>query len=250
MSMKSPELIFGMRAVMEAIRSGKEIEKILIKKGLKGELHYSLLSLINQNGLPYQVVPIEKINRITRKNHQGVLAFISLIEYAKLDLLLPALYEKGEIPFLLILDGITDVRNFGAIARIAECAGTHGIILPEKGSAMINSDAIKTSAGALHTLPVCRVRNMIKAINFLAESGLQIIAATERSDELIYNADLRKPTVMILGSEEKGIRPELIKEADVKVRIPVFGRIDSLNVSAAAAILAYEVVRQRSANDK
>lgn len=240
------DFIFGIRAVIEAIKSGKEIEKVLIKKGLRGELFGELFSLVKELRIPFQYVPIEKIDRVTRKNHQGIVAYTSPIEYKNIEEILPSLFEQGKTPLFLILDQVSDVRNFGAIARTAECAGVDAIIIPTKGSAQVNSDAIKTSAGALHKIPVCRTESLKDTIKFIKESGVQIIAATEKSDDLYYQADYTLPTAIIMGSEEKGVYIEFLKLADQNVKIPILGEIESLNVSVAAAIITYEAVRQRS----
>jgi len=240
------EFVFGLRSTIEALNSGKEIEKILFKKGLQGHLFHQLFSAVKKGNIPYQFVPVEKINKITRKSHQGVIAFISSIEYKNIEEVLPDLFEKGKLPLLLILDKITDVRNFGAIARTAECANVNAIIIPEKGSAQINSDAIKTSSGALYTVSICRTRNLKNTIQYLKESGLQIVAATEKSNKLYYNIDFTLPTAIILGAEDKGVSTEYLKLSENHVKIPVFGRIGSLNVSVAASIIVYEAIRQRS----
>lgn len=240
------EFVFGLRATIEALNSGKDIEKILFKKGLQGHLFHQLFSAVRKGNIPYQFVPVEKINKITRKNHQGVITFISSIEYKNIEEVLPGLFEKGKLPLLLILDKITDVRNFGAIARTAECANVNAIIIPEKGSAQINSDAIKTSSGALYTVSICRTRNLKNTIQYLRESGLQIVAATEKSNKLYYNIDFTLPTAIILGAEDKGVSTEYLKLSENYVKIPVFGRIGSLNVSVAASIIVYEAIRQRS----
>jgi 23S rRNA (guanosine2251-2'-O)-methyltransferase len=192
-----------------------------------------------------QHVPLEKLNALTQKNHQGVAAFASLIEYANLEETVIGVIERGETPLVLLLDGITDVRNFGAIARSAECAGVHAIVVPAKGAAQINGDALKTSAGALNLVPVCREPSLRSAIYFLRDSGIQIVAATEKADSDLYAAELDKPTAIVVGSEETGISPELLRAADVLVKIPLCGSIASLNVSAAAAVALFEVVRQR-----
>ena len=239
-------LIFGIHAVIEAIKAGKEIEKLFLKKGIRSELYGELFELVNKLKIPYQLVPLEKINRISRKNHQGVLAFISPITYHKIDNLIPILYEKGEEPFLLILDGITDVRNFGAIVRTAECAGVNGIIISAKGSAQINADAIKTSAGALLTVPICREVNLHKTVEFIKNSGIQLIAATEKADEYYYKADFTKPTAIIIGSEDKGVSSKLLQICDMQVKIPILGKIQSLNVSVATSVIVYEAVKQKS----
>lgn len=237
--------IYGVRSVIEAVNAGKEIDKILIKQGVRSELTNELFILIRRNSIPYQFVPVQKLNHITKKNHQGVVAFLSLISYGKLEQILPGIYESGEIPFILILDKISDVRNFGAIVRTAECAGVHAVVIPDKGSAQINADAVKTSAGALHTVPVCRVKELPESINFLKNSGLHIAAVTEKTKNLFYNSRLNNPLALILGSEEKGISEKLLAQSDEKFKIPLNGKIESLNVSVSAGILIYEVIRQR-----
>lgn len=240
------DFIFGIRPILEGLLAGKEIEKVLIRKELNGDLFQELFSEIKKLEIPFQFVPIEKLNRITRKNHQGVIAFISPISYHNLETILPDIYEQGKVPLILILDSVTDVRNIGAIARSAECGGVHAIVVPEKGSAQLNADAVKTSAGALHHLPVCRVKNLINSIKFLKDSGLKIIAASEKASEVYYSMDFKDPVAFILGAEDTGIHPELLRISDHLIRIPVAGKISSLNVSAAATVLVYEVVRQRS----
>ena len=244
--MEKDEFIYGTRAVIEAINTGKNIEKVFIKTGLNNELYQQLLSLIRENEIAFQFVPIEKINRITRKNHQGVLAFISPIEYTNIEMLLPMLFETGKIPVLLILDQITDVRNFGAIARSAECAGVHAIIIPEKGMARIGADAAKTSAGAIHHIPICKVNNLYKTILYLKDSGIRIIAATEKADKIYTEGNFNSPLAIVMGSEESGISQQILNNADEKLKIPLLGNIESLNVSVSAALMMYEVVRQRN----
>lgn len=239
------DMIFGIRAVIEAIQAGKEIDKVLIKKGLIGDLFKEMFDLIRIHQVPFQYVPIEKINRISRKNHQGVLAFISPVALQRIEDIIPTLYEDGITPLVLLLDQVTDVRNFGAIVRSAECAGVHAIVIPDKGSARINADAVKTSAGALHLVPVCRTRSMKETVSFLKESGLMMVAATEKAAEIYTNANLSGPMAIIMGSEDTGIDPRLLSLADQQVKIPILGKIESLNVSVAAGLLIYEVVRQR-----
>ncbi len=240
------EFIFGIRATVEAINAGKEIEKVLIKKGLEGELFSELFSLIKKRNIPYQMVPIEKINRVSRKNHQGVITYISPVVYHDIENLLPTIYEKGEIPFVLILDKVSDVRNFGAICRTAECAGVHAIVIPARGAAQINADAVKTSAGALYSIPVCREMNLKRTIDFLSDSGLKIIATTEKAETEYFNSDMNLPVAIIMGSEDLGVSFEYLKIADEKVKVPIHGEIESLNVSVAAGVMMYEVVRQRN----
>ncbi len=244
--MEKDEFIFGTRAVIEAIHKNRTIEKILIKKDLKNELYHQLSSLIKEYNIPYQYVPVEKINRITRKNHQGVLAFISPIEYSDIEIILPGIFEKGKDPLLLIIDQITDVRNFGAIARSAECAGVDAIIIPEKGMARIGSDAVKTSAGALHHLPICKVKNLVKTVQFLKDSGIRIVAATEKAEKLYTKSNLNSPVAIVMGSEDAGISAKILSISHEQLRIPILGKIESLNVSVSAAIMIYEAIRQRN----
>ncbi len=243
--MKQSDFIFGIRTVIEAINSGKEIDRILVKKGSHGELYSELSDLARKMHIPMQMVPIEKINHITGKNHQGIVAFISPITYYNIEEMIPELFEQGKIPLVLILDQVTDVRNFGAIARSAEVAGVHTIVIPDKGAAQINADAMKTSAGALNLLPVCRVKNLPATIKFLKNCGLKIIAATEKGEKFYDETNMADPVAIIMGSEEFGIGAQLLKNADEWVKIPQFGQIRSLNVSVAAAIMIYEAVRQR-----
>ncbi len=246
MDSKSNQQVFGIRAIMEAIESGKEIESLFIQKGISGDLFRELRKLIDKHQIKYQYVPIEKLNRLTTKNHQGVVAFISPISFHQVEDLIPFIYENGETPLLLVLDRITDVRNFGAIARTAECAGVHGIIIPLKESAAIHSDSIKTSAGALFKIPVCRVHSLKKAVEYMQESGLQVIGCSEKNDESMYTVDYKVPTAIVLGSEEDGISNELMRILDRFAKIPLMGEIESLNVSVAAGVVLYEAVRQRS----
>lgn len=243
--MNREDYIFGTRAVTEAIKSGCPVEKVLIRKGLGNELFNQLFKLIQDNKIPFQFVPVEKINRVTRKNHQGVLAFLSAVEFADIETVLPGIFESGVDPFILVLDQITDVRNFGAIVRTAECGGVHAIVVPEKGMAMIGADAVKTSAGALHSLPICRVHSLVPVIRFLKNSGIKVVAATEKATKVYFDSKMEGPMAMILGAEDKGIAPAILKLADAQVKIPLFGKIESLNVSVAAGLLIYEAVRQR-----
>jgi 23S rRNA (guanosine2251-2'-O)-methyltransferase len=242
---ESNQMVFGIRAIIEAIKSGKEIENLFLQRGLTGGIILELRGLLKDQEIGFQLVPIEKLNRLTTKNHQGAVAFISPISYDKIEDIIPLIYEKGEVPLILILDGITDVRNFGAIARTAECAGVHAIIVPAKGSAQINPDAIKTSAGALYKIPVCRHDSLLKTAKFLQESGLQLVACTEKTNDYLYQPDYTVPTAIIMGSEETGISMDLIRIADHLAKIPMYGEIESLNVSVSAGILLYEAVRQK-----
>ncbi|MDR1517392.1 MAG: 23S rRNA (guanosine(2251)-2'-O)-methyltransferase RlmB [Dysgonamonadaceae bacterium] len=244
--MKEKEMIFGIRAVIEAVEAGKDIDKVLVKRELQGELFKELQSVLQRYEIPMQKVPLERIDRITRKNHQGVVAFTSAVTYQKLEQIVPWLYEEGKNPFILVLDGITDVRNFGAVARSCEVAGVDAIVIPARGSVTVNADAIKTSAGALHTLPVCREQNLREAVQFLKNSGIKAVAATEKAAQNYTAVDMSVPVALVMGSEDMGVSPDLLKICDELVRIPQFGTIQSLNVSVAAGVLIYEVIRQRS----
>lgn len=244
---ESNQMVFGIRAVVEAIRSGKEIESLYIQRGIGGGLLNELRAIMVEYNITAQQVPVEKLNRLTPKNHQGVVAYISPIIYQKVEDIIPQIFEKGEVPLILVLDAITDVRNMGAIARTAECAGVHAIVIPAKGSAQINPDAIKTSAGALYKIPVCRHDNFMQTVRFLQESGLQLVCCTEKTKEDIYSPDYTVPTAIVMGSEEDGIRNEIIRIADHLAKIPMFGEIESLNVSVSSGIIIYEAIRQRGA---
>ena len=237
-------LIFGIRPVVEAIEAGREIEKLYIRKGAEGQLMTELRDLCLRHRVHVQEVPVEKLNRLTRGNHQGVVAQIAAIAYVQLDDILERVPDD-ETPLVVVFDGVTDVRNFGAIARSAECAGAHGLIAPLKNSAPVNAEAIRASAGALTTIPVCRVGSIRNTIKTLQAEGFQVVAATEKSRKLLYDADLRRPTALVMGAEETGISKEVLKLCDERLAIPLIGRIESLNVSAAAAVMLFEVVRQR-----
>lgn len=244
--MEQQDYIFGLRPVQEAIEAGRNIERVMIRKGLQGEGFHSLLQLIRQSGIPFQYVPVEKLNRMTQKNHQGIIAITSIVTYLPFEEIVTRAFEEGRDPVIVILDGITDVRNLGAIARSAEAAGADAILIPEKGVAQINPDAMKTSAGALAVIPVCRTPDLIRSIKYLKNAGLVITGATEKTDILFYEADFRKPMVLIMGAEDHGISPNILALCDQEVRIPMLGKIASLNVSAAASVILFEAVRQRS----
>lgn len=245
MGMES-DFIFGLRPVIEAIREGRQFERLLIKQGMQGYLFHELMKEIKEHEIPFQIVPAEKIETYTRKNHQGVIAWMSLIEYQDISIILPGIFEKGEDPLLLCLDGITDVRNFGAIVRSASCFGVHAVLIPEKGAARITADAIKTSAGALNTFPVCRTKSITKAVRYLRESGLKVVCADEKSKKAVYDTPLTGPLALVMGSEDRGISREMTSLADEIISIPLTGNIGSLNVSVAAGIIIYEIKRQRT----
>lgn len=241
------QYLFGMHPVMEAIRSGKKFDKVLLKQGLEGTQFRELMELLKENDVPFQFVPGERLNRAVRGSHQGVLAYISQIDYVDIEQMVNNALGRSVNPILVILDGVSDVRNFGAVARTLECAGGHGIIVPAKGGAAINADAVKASAGALMRIDTCKVPNLRVAAYYLKESGFRLIAATEKTDNLIYDVDMTGPVAIIMGSEGKGISQAMLDLADEKVAIPMAGGITSLNVSVASAVVMYEAVRQRIA---
>lgn len=238
-------MIYGTRAVIEAIAAGKEIDKVMIQSGLSNDLVKELINVARNNNVPITFVPAEKLKRISTKNHQGVICLLSVVSFASVDDLIYRAYNEGREPFFLILDRVTDVRNFGAIVRTAECAGVDGIILPDKGSVPITSDAMKTSAGALNHLPICREKDLKKTIQLLHDNGIRVVACTEKTERSIYQLNLTGPVTIILGSEEDGISDVLLRQADDLAQIPLKGKIGSLNVSVAAGIALYEVVRQK-----
>lgn len=243
---KQKEMIFGLRAVIEAIDAGKSLDKVLLRRDMSSALAKELYAKLKDIPVAIQKVPVEKLNSYTDKNHQGVIAFLSPIDFEQIDTLLPTLYEAGKVPFFMVLDGITDMRNFGAIARTAVCAGVDALIISTHKSVAINGDAVKTSAGALLTLPVCKVENLKETLSFLKASGVNIIASTEHTDKPYTSTDFNLPTAIVMGSEDIGIQDDILNLATEKVRIPMKGKLESLNVSVAAAIMMYEVVRQRS----
>lgn len=239
------QIVFGIRALIEAIESGKQVDKVMMKRDLGGELARELLAVVREYGVPLQRVPMERINKVTRKNHQGVVAMMAAVDYYHIDDLVPSLYDDGINPFVVVLDGVTDVRNFGAIARTCECAGVSCIVIPERNSVSVNADAVKTSAGALNYLPVCRERNLVKAVKYLHDSGFKVVGASEKTDVNYTEADFTGPVAVVLGAEGTGISHDMLKLCDTLVAIPEFGQINSLNVSVAGGIMIYEVVRQR-----
>ncbi|WP_192823520.1 23S rRNA (guanosine(2251)-2'-O)-methyltransferase RlmB [Rufibacter sp. LB8] len=243
------EMVFGLRPILEALNAGKTIEKIYLLKGVNHSISQEITELAKAADIPISMVPAEKLDNLTRKNHQGAVAYLSAISYSPLDEIVASLFEKGKDPLLLVLDRVTDVRNFGAIARNAECMGVDAIVIPSRGAAQINADALKTSAGALNLIPVCREANLKDSLHFLKSSGYRIVACTEKAEETLTDKtiDLTGPVAILMGSEEDGISPEYLKRADVRVKIPMTGQIQSLNVSVAAGIVLYEALRQRQA---
>jgi len=239
------QYIYGIHAVLEAIEAGKDIDKILLSKTLNDETAREINDRARQLRVPVQRVPVQKIDRITRRNHQGVLAMLAAVTYYRVEDLVPQLFDNGENPFIVVLDGVTDVRNFGAVARTCECAGVSAIVIPDRESVSVNADAVKTSAGALNYLPVCRERNLVNAVKLLRDSGFKIVGTSDKKQLTYTQADYTGPVAIVLGAEDKGISPEIMKLCDTQVLIPEFGHINSLNVSVAGGIMIYEVVRQR-----
>lgn len=238
--------LYGMHPVYEAVMSGRQIEKVLLKKGLEGQQFRQLLSELDSKGIPFQFVPAERMQHFRGGKNQGVVAFLARIDYAPFEETVERALQKDPAPLFVLLDGVSDVRNLGAVARTAECAGASGIILPAKGGAAINADGVKASAGALLRIDVCKTKNLRIPLYYLKEKGFQILAATEKADGLIYSVDMKKPTAIVMGSEGKGISDSVLALCDVKARIPMKGEIGSLNVSVAASIVLFEAVRQRS----
>jgi len=238
--------IFGIKPISEALRAEKELDRILVQRDTRNPEITQILKMARERGVSVVQVPIFKLDKITNKNHQGIVAYLAQISYARLEDVLPTVFESGQTPLILLLDRITDVRNFGAIARSAECAGVHAIVIPENGAAQINADAMKTSAGALHLIAVCKEKNLLNAVKYLQKSGLQVVACTEKTTNSVYTPDYTIPTAIVVGSEEDGISPEIIRIADFLGRIPLLGKIESLNVSVATGIILYETVRQRT----
>jgi 23S rRNA (guanosine2251-2'-O)-methyltransferase len=244
---KKSDIIYGIRTVIEAVKSGQHLERVFIQKNLKGDLYKELMLELHQTSTPISKVPVERINKFTRKNHQGVVALISPVQYHTLEHLIPKLYEEGKNPLILVLDEITDIRNFGAIARTAECLGVHGLVIPSRGGAQINEDAVKTSAGAFNYLPVCREKNLMDAVRLLQESGVNVVSCSEKTDTNLDQIEFTGPTAIIMGSEETGISEELLKLSNKIAKVPMSGSIESLNVGVATGMALYEVQRQRKA---
>ncbi|MFD2551819.1 23S rRNA (guanosine(2251)-2'-O)-methyltransferase RlmB [Bizionia sediminis] len=243
--MENNTLIFGLHAVMEAIQANNTIEKVYVQKGLQGAISKELELLLRKEKINTSYVPVEKLNKLTTNNHQGVVAQISPVSYINLETLVTQVSESGKTPLFLLLDQVSDVRNFGAIIRTAECTGVNGIIIQKKGNAPINGDTIKTSAGAVFNIPICRVDHIKDAMFYLQSSNISVVAATEKTNNTLYDIDFKVPCAIIMGSEGRGINPSILKLADYKAKLPLLGSIESLNVSVACGAFLYEVVRQR-----
>lgn len=242
------DMVFGRRPVIEAIKAGKTFDKLFIQRSLSGELADELHELIRDNNVLYSKVPVEKLNRLTMKNHQGVVGFISPIDFASIDHIVDQCFAEGRNPLLLALDRITDVRNFGAIVRTAECAGVDAILIPGRGAAQLSGDAMKTSSGALNLVPVCRANSLISQLELLKQSGISMVACTEKTGDTIYEVPLTVPLLIIMGSEDEGISPDILDLCDYKAQIPMVGKIESLNVATSSGVILYETIRQRKFN--
>ena len=242
---KNANLIFGRHPVLDAIQAGKKFDKIILQRGTTGDLEMELRRLCKEHDIPLQYVPKERLNRTIRGNHQGVIGYLALLDYYRLDDVVPHIWERGETPLILLLDGVTDVRNFGAIARSAEVCGVHALVVPKTGSALISADAIKTSAGALTRLTVCRENSLVTAVEYLQTAGIQVFASDLKAEKHIFEIDLTGPAALVIGSEDEGISQGLLDRVDAGFRIPQQGETDSFNVSVAAGIMLYETLRQR-----
>ncbi len=238
-------LIFGRHPIVDALQSGAQMDKIFLQQGVTGDFEKEVRRLCREFDVPLQYVPKERMSKMVKGNHQGIIGYLALLDYARLDNVVPGIFETGEPPLILLLDRITDVRNLGAIARSAEVCGAQALVVPKAGSALINSDAIKTSAGALTRLPVCRENSLVTAVEYLQNSGISVLASDLKAEKYLFDADLASPIALILGSEDEGIHPSLLDRVDDRFRIPQKGTTDSLNVSVAAGIMLYEAVRQR-----
>lgn len=244
--MEKDNQIFGIRAIIEAIQANKEIDKIFIQKEAQGDLMRELMKVVKAKNINFSYVPVEKLNRLTSKNHQGAIATIAPVKFHDLEQLIESVLAQKENPLFLILDQLSDARNFGAIIRTAECTGVDGIIVQKQGSAPVNGDTVKTSAGAVFNVPICKVEHIKDAIFFLQGSGIKTVAATEKTEDTLYNVNFTEPIAIIMGSEDRGVNPSVLKIVDYKAKLPMFGTIGSLNVSVACGAFLYEAVRQRS----
>lgn len=244
--MQNEQLIFGIRAVIEAIAAGKNIDKVFLQKEATGELMQELLKTLKKNSVNFSYVPIEKLNKLSKfNNHQGAVASISPVSFLTMEQLIEGTLEKKDNPLFLILDQLSDARNFGAVIRTAECTGVDGIIIQKQGAAPVNGDTVKTSAGAVFNIPICKVDHIKDAVFYLQGSGIKTVAATEKTENNIYDIDFTGGVAIIMGSEDKGVNPSVLKIVDEKAKLPMFGTISSLNVSVACGAFLYEVVRQR-----
>jgi len=240
------KLIYGRHPILDAIKNGMSMDKVILQQGITGEFEIELRNLCKANDISFQVAPKERLNKVTMKNHQGVVGFLSYIRYQKLEDVFPMIYDTGETPLIVVLDGVTDVRNLGAIARSAEATGAHALVIPNKKTAQVNAEAIKTSAGALTTLPVCRTASLSNAVDYLKMNGVQVVAADLKGKSMLQEMDLTVPTAIVMGDESEGISPHILRRVDTYFKIPMNGKTDSFNVSVASGIILYESIRQRS----
>ena len=243
--MEKDNQIFGIRAIIEAINAKKEIDKVFVQKEAQGDLMQDLMKTMKRNNINFSYVPVEKLNRLTPNNHQGAVATIAPISFISLETMVESVIETGKKPLFLILDQLSDARNFGAIIRTAECTGVDGIIIQKQGSAPVNGDTVKTSAGAVFNVPICKVDHIKDAIFYLQGSGIKTVAATEKTEHHIYEINLNEGVAIIMGSEDRGVNPSVLKIVDEKAKLPMFGSIESLNVSVACGAFLYEALRQR-----
>jgi 23S rRNA (guanosine2251-2'-O)-methyltransferase len=243
--MEKENQIFGIRAIIEAINAKKEIDKVFVQKEAQGDLMQDLMKTMKRNNINFSYVPVEKLNRLTPNNHQGAVATIAPISFVSLETMVESVIESGKKPLFLILDQLSDARNFGAIIRTAECTGVDGIIIQKQGSAPVNGDTVKTSAGAVFNVPICKVDHIKDAIFYLQGSGIKTVAATEKTEHHIYDINLNEGLAIIMGSEDRGVNPSVLKIVDEKAKLPMFGTIESLNVSVACGAFLYEALRQR-----
>ncbi len=244
---KKNTLVIGRKAVMEAMQTGKQLERIYLQSTVHGETVDAIRKLAEQYHIPINKVPVEKLNNFNVSNHEGCVALIAKVQYQDLQDVISFVVEKGEMPLFLILDSITDIRNIGGIARSAFCFGVHAIIIPDKGVGALNEDAILTSAGALEHLAVCRVNSLMKAVDELHLNGIKVFASEMKATNKVFDMDLTAPCAIVMGGEEQGVYPALLKICDAQFQIPMTGDFDSLNVSVAAGVILYEVMKQRSA---
>ncbi len=245
MAIKKSSIIIGRQPLVEALQSGKAIDKILLQKNASGEVVQQIRSLSREHNIPIQLVPVEKLNGLTKANHQGVIAFVALVQYLDLQQVIDHVVSNGDVPLFLMLDGVTDVRNIGAIARTAVCCGAQAIIIPDKGVGALNEEAMKSSAGALEKIHICRVNSLLKAVDDLHLNGIVVYTSEMRADKNVYDLDFSVPCCVIMGDEGRGVQPYLAKAADAFFKIPMAAKFDSLNVSVATGMILYEGMKQR-----
>jgi len=245
MAIKKSSIIIGRQPLVEALQSGKAVDKILLQKNANGEVVQQIRALSREHNIPIQLVPVEKLNGLTKANHQGVIAFVALVQYLDLQQVIDHVVSNGDVPLFLMLDGVTDVRNIGAIARTAVCCGAQAIVIPDKGVGALNEEAMKSSAGALEKIHICRVNSLLKAVDDLHLNGIAVYTSEMRADKNVYDLDFTAPCCVIMGDEGRGVQPYLAKAADAFFKIPMAAKFDSLNVSVATGMILYEGMKQR-----